>query len=70
MALHKTLWQTDRQSLLFRIEAFNIANHPNFQIPSTLALFTSSLNRVGSAGRISETATPSRQLQLALKWTF
>jgi hypothetical protein len=70
LALHKILWRTDRQSLRFRLEAFNITNHPNFQIPSSLALFTSSLNRVGSAGRISETATTARQMQLALKWMF
>jgi hypothetical protein len=70
MALQKILWKTDRHNLHFRAEAFNIANHPNFQIPSSLALFTSSLKPVGSAGRISETATPARQLQLALKWTF
>ena len=33
-------------------------------------LFTRSLSRVGSAGRITETASPSRQLQIALKWIF
>lgn len=70
VALHKTIWSTDRHNLTFRIEAFNVTNHPNFQIPSGLSLFTSSLKRVGSAGRISETATPSRQLQLAAKLSF
>ena len=70
MMLQKILWKTDRHNLHFRAEAFNIANHSNFQIPSSLALFTSSLKRVGSAGRISETSTPARQLQLALRWTF
>ena len=70
LSVHKLIWQTDRQNLLLRVEAFNIANHPNFQIPSSLALFTSSLTRVGSAGRITGTATPSRQLQLALKYMF
>jgi hypothetical protein len=52
------------------VEAFNLANHPNFQIPSGLALFTSSLDRVGSAGQITDTTTTSRQIQLALKWMF
>ena len=70
MALQKILWKTDRHTVHFRAEAFNIANHSNFQIPSSLALFTSNLKPVGSAGRISETATTARQLQLALKWTF
>ena len=70
LAVHKVLWRTERQSLRLRVEAFNIANHPNFQMPSSLRLFTSSLNRVGSAGRITETTTTSRQVQLALKWVF
>ena len=70
LALHKVLWSTERQNVRLRIEAFNIANHPNFQIPSGQALFTSSLNRVGSAGQITATTTTSRQIQLALKWMF
>jgi hypothetical protein len=70
MALHKTLWRTERQSVRLRVETFNVANHPNFQIPSGLALFTSSGTRVGSAGQITATTTSSRQIQLALKWMF
>jgi hypothetical protein len=70
LALHKTLWKTERQSVRLRVEAFNLTNHPNFQMPSSLGLFTSSLGRVGSAGRITETTTTSRQIQLALKWMF
>ena len=70
LALHKILWKTERQSVRLRVEAFNLANHPNFQIPSGLALFTSSLDRVGSAGQITDTTTTSRQIQLALKWMF
>jgi hypothetical protein len=70
LALHKVIWHTERQSIRFRAEAFNVTNHPNFQMPSSLALFTSSLNRVGSAGQITDTATAARQIQLALQWTF
>jgi hypothetical protein len=70
LALHKVLWSSERQSVRLRVEAFNVANHPSFQIPSGLALFTSSLNRVGSAGQITSTTTTSRQIQLALKWMF
>ncbi|MEO7652372.1 MAG: hypothetical protein ABIZ80_18055, partial [Bryobacteraceae bacterium] len=69
-ALHKTLWQTERHTLKLRVETFNVANHPNFQIPSGLDLFNSSLQRVAIAGRITETSTTSRQVQMALKWTF
>jgi hypothetical protein len=70
LALHKTLWSTERQTVQLRLEAFNVANHPNFQIPSALGLFDSTSARVGSAGEITDTTTTSRQIQLALKWTF
>jgi hypothetical protein len=70
LALHKVLWSSERQSIRLRVEAFNVANRPNFQIPSGQSLFTSSLNRIGSAGQITTTTTTSRQIQLALKWMF
>jgi len=70
LALHKVFRRAERQSVQLRVEAFNVANHPNFQIPSALALFDSTLARVGSAGRITETVTTSRQVQVALKWVF
>lgn len=69
-AVHKLLWKTDRHQVRFRLEGFNVFNRPNFQVPSALALFTGSLQRVGSAGRITETSMPARQVQLALRWTF
>jgi len=69
-AMQKTLWQREQQSLRFRFEAFNITNHPNFRQPSNLALFDSTSARVGSAGMITQTSTPSRQIQLALRWAF
>jgi hypothetical protein len=49
---------------------FNVANHPNFQIPSSLSLFGSTGLRVASAGQITQTTTSSRQLQLALRASF
>jgi hypothetical protein len=69
-ALHKTIWNTEHQSLRLRLETFNLPNHPSFKPPSGLALFDSSLGRLGAAGRITETSTTSRQVQLALKWVF
>lgn len=69
-ALHRALFTTDRQSLTLRVEAFNVTNHPNFQIPSQLALYNADGSAVGSAGQITETSTPSRQMQLALRWAF
>jgi hypothetical protein len=68
--VHKILWQTERQSVRLRIEMFNLANHPNFQIPSSFSLFDSTLQRVATAGRITSTSTPSRQIQIAAKWAF
>jgi hypothetical protein len=69
-ALHKVVWRTERHAVRLRFEFFNLANHPNFRMPSALALFDSSGRRVGSAGRITETATTSRQIQLALRYSF
>jgi hypothetical protein len=70
LAVQKILWQTERHSFRLRLEGFNVTNHPNFQIPSGLALFNSRLQRLGSAGRITSTSTPSRQMQIAAKWVF
>jgi hypothetical protein len=69
-AVHKLLWSTDRHQVRLRLEGFNVLNRPNFQVPSALSLFTGSLQRVGSAGRITETSTTARQVQLALRWSF
>jgi len=69
-SVHKILWQRERHSVRLRVEAFNVTNHPNFKTPSGLALFDSTLRRLGAAGRITETSTTSRQVQLALKWLF
>ncbi len=68
--LHKIVWRTERQSLGLRLEVFNLANHPNFQVPSGLALFNNTGGRVATAGQITATTTTSRQVQIALKWAF
>jgi len=56
-------------NLQFRFEAFNVVNHTNFLPPtsSSLQLFTQSLAPITSAGELTATSTPSRQLQFALK---
>lgn len=69
-ALHKSWTLREHHSLRLRLEAFNLANRPNFQIPSELLLFNSQGARVSSAGRITSTTTPARQFQAALKWQF
>ena len=69
-ALHKALFKTERHALTLRIESFNLANRANFQIPSGLAIFNNRNQRLGTAGRITATASTSRQIQLALRWAF
>jgi len=54
----------------FRLEAFNIFNHNNFSVPSSTTIFTGTGTRVASAGRITSTITPSRQVQLGFKLVF
>ena len=70
LAVHRTLWQRERRQVNLRVEMFNVANHPNFQIPSGLKLFGSTGQRVGSAGQITQTTTTSRQIQLAIRASF
>ena len=55
--------------LQFRAEFFNAFNRVNFGAPVADAI-DSRGNTVGSAGRISDTATTARQIQLGLKVVF
>ena len=60
---------TESKSLEFRAEFFNLFNHANFFFPG-LQVFNSARNRNGGAGRIRETTTTNRQIQLGLKLVF
>jgi hypothetical protein len=52
----------------FRVEVFNILNHANFAPPlDNNTLFDQKGNVVSGAGLIDGTASPERQIQLALK---
>jgi hypothetical protein len=53
----------------FRVEIFNILNHPNFAPPTVgkLDVFDSQGNPTGTAGVLTATTTDSRQIQFALK---
>jgi hypothetical protein len=65
---------TERLSTEFRVEAFNLLNHPNFAQPS--ATMPTNPATPGSFGQITATRFPtgdsgsSRQLQFALKFVF
>jgi hypothetical protein len=69
LSISKRFRVTERLSAQFRGEVFNALNHTNFAIPSQRTVFTSS-GPSGSAGRITSTATPARQVQIGLKLLF
>ena len=61
-AVHKTFNITERQTVTFRAEGFNLLNHEVFNLPvNTLANPTFGIIQVGSDGR---------NVQLALKYRF
>ena len=69
-SLVKDLVVAEDIRLQFRIESFNLFNHPNFAIPGQRTVFTRGAVRVGSAGRVTRTSTPGRQMQFGLKFSF
>ena len=69
-AMKKQFNITERTNLQFRAEAFNLFNHPNFG-NMIVPIFSGSAGaRNGSAGRITDTSTTSRQIQFALRLAF
>ena len=68
LSIFKTTGITERASLQFRAECFNVANHVNFGTPN--AIVFSGANVSSTAGLITTTATTSRQIQLGLKLIF
>jgi hypothetical protein len=64
-------------NMQFRGEFYNLFNHTNFATPNAAVFNTTAIDpRTGTtainpaAGRITATATPARQVQVALKLTF
>ena len=63
MGMHKSIMLTAGSRLEFRIEAFNVFNRTNFNVPNG--------NRSSTAfGTITSLATPARQIQLGVKFDF
>lgn len=55
-------------SLEFCAELFNILNHPSFGMPNNTVFTGANISSI--AGVITNMATKSRQIQLALKLAF
>lgn len=68
LSVFKSFRTTDKTSLQFRAEAFNLSNTPTFELPGAR---TPALT-VGDAtfGRLSSSQTVGRQLQFGLKFLF
>jgi hypothetical protein len=78
LALHKRfqLPYNDQHVIQFRLEAFNVFNHPSWGAPAANILSGAPFAGAQSTdarqgfGVISTTAIPMRQLQMALKYSF
>jgi len=71
-SLFKRIPIRENVTLQFRVEAFNVLNRANFAFPNQVVFQGNSSNYSysESAGQTTNTATASRQLQLALKLLF
>ncbi len=63
---------SETSNLQFRWEIFNVANHANFNVPtpSNRQVFTAAGATNGNFGLLNSTSTPSRQMQLAVKYIW
>jgi hypothetical protein len=68
LSLIKNTQVTERASLQFRAEFFNILNHANFGTPNATVFSSGAIN--ASAGLITTLATTPRQIQFGLKMIF
>ena len=68
LAVHKDTRILEKLNLQFRAEFFNVMNHANFNTPSAVTFTPGGVSP--TAGLITGTSTPSRQVQLSLKLLF
>jgi hypothetical protein len=70
-SVFKNLKITERISTQFRVEMFNVLNHPSFFVPfANEAIFNTNGSLVPNAGKIDTTSTDSRQIQFGMKVVF
>ena len=63
MAVVKNFKLTEQQSLILRSDVFNFINRANYGIPVRFL-------EAPGFGRATDTATPARRIQFALKYSF
>ncbi len=68
ISLFKNTAISERTSLQFRAEFFNVLNHPNLGPPNSTVFSSGAIN--ASAGLITTLATPPREIQFGLKLMF
>jgi hypothetical protein len=71
--IFRTLTWTERYSCQLRFEVFNLLNHSNFAVPdfANRWVFLDASGTINpQAGRITQTVSSSRQLQLAIRFNF
>ncbi|HKD81447.1 MAG TPA: carboxypeptidase-like regulatory domain-containing protein [Candidatus Angelobacter sp.] len=65
LALAKHFRLHERNSLDFRVDAFNVLNHPSFRQPSSVGITAPS-----TFGQITSTVNPPRLMQLNVQYSF
>jgi hypothetical protein len=69
-SLKKNTPLTERTSLQFRAEFFNVLNHTNFGTPNEVVYSAAGTTPSPTAGVITSTSSTSRQIQFGLKLLF
>jgi hypothetical protein len=68
VSLFKDTKLVEKVTLQFRAECFNVLNHTNFATPNLTVFSGTAISP--TAGQITATATPSRQIQFGLKFIY